>query len=120
MANRTNQNTHPLGAIKIVNKSLRKKSGKLKTGADGGRSTRSTTKATWCRPIRRKEGKVETCIGIAKAEWDKKLTTLRITEKQKSKRELANEQNWDIGDMKNMSSTITPAFALNMAKGYLV
>ena len=127
VANRRNQNTHTLGAIKIVNKSLRNKSGKLKAGGNGGRSTRSTTKATWCRPIRR-EGKVETCIGIAKAEWDNKLTTLRITEKHKSVRKLANEQNlsngmrWeaDFGDKKNMSSAITPGFAFNMAKGYLV
>ena len=122
VANRRNQNTHTLGAIKIVNKSLRNKSGKLKAGGNGGRSTRTTTKATWC------EGKVETCIGIAKAEWDNKLTTLRITEKHKSVRKLANEQNssnemrWeaDFGDKKNMSSAITPGFAFNMAKGYLV
>lgn len=121
MANRRNQNTHPLNAIKIVNKSLRNKSGKLKTGGDGGRSTRSTTKATWCRPIGRKEGKVETCIG-------EKAYHLRIIEKQKSARKLTNEKHWsngmrweaDVGDKKNMSSAITPGFALNLAKGYLV
>jgi len=126
MANRRNQNSHPLTAVKIVNKSLRKKSGKLKAGGDGDRS--ATTNATWCRPIRRKEGKVEMCIGIAKAEWDQKLTILRITENQKSARKLTNEQNWsngmrweaDVGDKKNMSSATTPGFALNLAQGYLV
>jgi hypothetical protein len=121
---KSKKNIQPMTAIKIVNKSLRKKSGKLSENIHG------TVKQTWCRSLHRKEGIMETQRYIAGTERDRKLTPLPLAGKQELLSVLANDQSWsdklkrdackvEVGNMSTGSSFGSSVF-LNMTKGYLV
>ena len=117
---RSVKDMQPMTAIKIVNKSLRKKSGKI--------SVSTPVKPTWCRSkINRKEGSVATRKDIADASStgsDKKSTVLPLAGEQELLNVLENNQKWSDKLKQDTCGVEAGNFgrgvSLNMAKGYLV
>ena len=113
----------PMTAITIVNKSLRKKSGKI--------SGSTPVKPTWCRSkIHRKEGSVATRKDItdtSSSGSDNKSTVLPLAGEQEllnTSNELENYQKWSDKLKRDTcgveAGNIGRGVSLNMAKGYLV
>lgn len=121
---RSMKDKQPMTAIKIVNKSLRKKSG----GKTASRST--PVKPTWCRSRSRENRKDVADTSLSRsAESDKKTTTLPLAGEQELLSVLDNQRKWSdklkrdpcgvqVGKVpSSIGHCVSP---LNMTKGYLV
>ena len=118
---RNMKDMQPMTAITIVNKSLRKKSGKI--------SGSTPVKPTWCRSkIHRKEGSVATRKDVtdtSSSGSDNKSTVLPLAgEQELLNNVLENYQKWSDKLKRDTcgveAGTIGRGVSLNMAKGYLV
>lgn len=117
---RSVKDMQPMTAIKIVNKSLRKKSGKI--------SGSTPVTPTWCRSkIHRKEGSVATRKDIADTSStgsDKKSKVLPLAGGQELLNVLEKHQKWSDKLKRDTcgveAGNIGRGVSLNMAKGYLV
>ena len=120
---RSIKDMQPMTAIKIVNKSLRKKSGKI--------SGSTPVKPTWCRSkIHEKEVSTETRKDIRistdtnSIESDKRPMVLPLAGEQELLNVLENNQKWSDKLKRDTygveAGNIGRGVSLNMAKGYLV
>ena len=126
----------PMTAIKIVNKSLRKKSGKI-SGSTPVKPTwcrskiQTPVKPTWCRSkIHEKEVSTETRKDIRistdtnSIESDKRPMVLPLAGEQELLNVLENNQKWSDKLKRDTygveAGNIGRGVSLNMAKGYLV